>query len=246
MNTETPSPTLSTLLNTFEQFIQDLQDQGLRTVPCSGPLPSVSPAAPSVAAQVPARNTPPAVTAEPTAPSAPVRTPEPPMRKEAPDFPPAPEEKDLSGLVMLLLERLPECLEGRPPEDTRILLVVESGELSEPQNRELLQSMLYAIGYPLPAAQRPVSELRECTSPVQRIVCMGEAANDHLCTVKMGLSLVRGKWQDTPAGRMIATFPPSYLQDNPTGKRAAWGDLQKLLKDLGLSMPEWTRKKLGK
>jgi hypothetical protein len=147
---------------------------------------------------------------------------------------------------MLRLERLPECHETHPPEHTTLLLVLEARELYEPEHRNLLQSMLHAIGYPLPDQSEPVADITDCTDKACRILCMGEKANELFCTLNMGLNLVRGKWQATPAGRMIATYAPSYLVNNAAGKRAAWNDLQKLLQDLGLSVPEWTRKKLAK
>lgn len=147
---------------------------------------------------------------------------------------------------MLVLQRLPECLENHAPDQTSLLLVLEDRELKPPETRELLQSMLYAIGYPLPDTPEAVTDITACANKACRIVCMGEKANELFCTLNMGLKLVRGKWQSSPAGRMIATYAPSYLVNNPTGKRAAWNDLQKILQDLGLSVPEWTRKKLSK
>ncbi|MCC5843926.1 MAG: hypothetical protein JJU05_06720 [Verrucomicrobia bacterium] len=159
---------------------------------------------------------------------------------------PAPPAAKNTGLVMLHLDRLPECLENHSPDQTTLLLVLEAGELKQPEYRELLQSMLYAIGYPLPDNPEPVTDITDCTDKACRILCMGEKANELFCTLNMGLNLVRGKWQTSPAGRMIATYAPSYLVNNAAGKRAAWNDLQKILQDLGLSVPEWTRKKLSK
>lgn len=223
------SPSLASLLNTLDQFLQDLQDEGVRTLPCTGPLPPVAEG----------NGTPPRAAA-----AEPVRVPRP--QTELPAGPPSVSVvSPADGLVSLFLERLPECLGPHTPEETRVLLVLDAHELAEPEYRKLLQTMLHAIGYPLPETPQPVAALADCTEKACRILCLGEKANEYFCTVNMGLNLVRGKWQTTPAGRMIATYAPSYLLNNPAGKRAAWSDLQKLLQDLGLPVPEWTRKKLG-
>lgn len=233
----TPNPSLHTLIDTLETFIGDLQDQGIRTVPCTGPLPDVSPA--PVAAR-------PAANAPPPPPPAPARpapaTPSPAVPSPAPD--PAPSTA-APGLVTLHLLRMRECQDPHPPEQTALQLVIEPSEL-QGEPRDLLQSMLLAIGYALPETAEPLPAPPYPGTQAARILCMGENANEAFCTLQMGLSLVRGKWQTTPAGRMLATHAPSYLVNNPTGKRAAWNDLQKILQDLGLDVPEWTRKKLGK
>lgn len=224
--------TLHALLDTLDQFLHDLQDQGIRSVPCNAPLPPAPDALP-----------PPSVRQAKAASPGPVPAP-PPQAASAPPAPPA-ESGPEGELVMLWLERLADCMDATPPDQTAVLLILEPGELRQPEYRELLSAMLHAIGYPLPPGEgEPVHGLPDGPRKAARILCMGEKANAQFCTVNMGLSLVRGKWQASPAGRMIATHAPSYLMDNPAGKRAAWNDLQKLLEDLGLDVPEWTRKKL--
>lgn len=234
---------LNTLLNSFEQFLQDLKDEGVRTVPCSAALP---PPPDIPAAVTPSRQTPSEPASSRPAPVKPVPSKSAPV-EPAPAQPRAASTPETeSGLVMVQMERLPECLENHAPEQTSVLLVLEKQEIASAESRELLQSMLHAIGYALPEQTQPLTDLSECPRDAARILCMGEKANELFCTLNMGLNLVRGKWQSTSGGRMLATYPPSYLLNNPTGKRAAWNDLQKLLEDLGLSVPEWTRKKLSK
>lgn len=223
------SPSLASLLDTLDQFLRDLQDEGVRTLPCTGPLPPVA-----------EENDPPTRGAAAESARVPRHQTAPPAESSS-----VSAVRPADGLVSLLLERLPECLGPHTPEETRVLLVLDAHELAEPEYRKLLQTMLHAIGYPLPEPPQPVTALADCTDKACRILCLGEKANELFCTVNMGLNLVRGKWQTTPAGRMIATHAPSYLLNNPAGKRAAWSDLQKLLEDLGLTVPEWTRKKLG-
>jgi len=233
MTPSPPTPSIHAFLKTFETFVKDLQDQGIRSVPCTSAPPAAS--GPAKIPEIPAET----VEIQAAPPASP-----PDVKPTAPAAASIPS-KPRPGLVMFQIERLPECLENHSPRDTSVLIVLEEREL-EPAPRELLQTMLYTIGYPLPHTHEPFISAADCSDRTARILCLGEKANEAFCSLNMGLSLVRGKWQTTPAGRMLATYAPSSLLENNTGKRAAWNDLQKLLQDLGLSIPEWTRKKLSK
>ena len=54
--------------------------------------------------------------------------------------------------------------------------------------------------------------------------------------VKLGISKLRGTWQDFYGYKVLPTFHPAYLLRNPSKKREAWHDLQVVMKELGLEV----------
>ena len=221
--------TLPQLLDLLTAHVDALREQGIDRVPFSVPL-SIDPS--PAAATANAAPTPPPASAP-----APRTAPKPEAKSETKPTPPQ--------LVWLALKRLPECNDTLPPEQTRIIIICQQSDLTAP-HRDLLGKMLHSIGYPLPEIPpHPLETSADLHGKAQRILCFGPAAHAAISTLKMDLALVRGKWQNSPAGRMIATHAPAYLLNNPTGKKAVWTDLQTLLKDLGLTVPDWTRQKLS-
>jgi len=160
-----------------------------------------------------------------------------------PEVKPVVRETEPASLSLQVFQRMPECGDTSGPEETRILLVVESGEL-EQKHGILLREMLKAIGYQSESPVRAYRENESLAGLGARVLVMGNTALQAVSTSGMDLAIVRGMWQQSTHGKLISTFPPSYLHDNPPGKKAAWGDLQKLLNDLGLEVPDWTRKRL--
>lgn len=136
-----------------------------------------------------------------------------------------------------------ECKDRQPAENTRIVLVTEANEL-EGDNRQLLSDILNAIGYELPSHTEPFNSPGELAGKGARILVMGNPALQAVSPAGMDLKIVRGMWQQTPQGKVLSTYAPSSLLENTQGKKAAWGDLQKLLRELDLDIPEWTREKL--
>ncbi len=225
-------------LETLESHLEGLREKGTSKVIWKGPMPTTAkepdPPGPRPRQQV----TPPDVrVAEPPQP---VLPPSPPPPDETKSVPPH------SPLQVLRLKRAAECQDSLPAEKSRILLVMNAAELEEP-NRSLFSDMLTAIGYRLDEAEYlEWDQQTPLAGQAERMLVMGNDALQATSTAGMDLQIVRGMWQQSPHGKLLSTFPPSYLQDNPAGKKAAWSDLQKLLKDLGLLLPEWTVRKLGK
>lgn len=224
---------LSTVLDTLASYVEGLEDSGCAEVPLARPFePPTSPKRTPVA---------------PSPPKQPRAAPEAPTALLPPSTPP----KQVAGvssepqLMWVSLERLADCADAIPVHQTRLLLVTTEEELESP-HRELLADMLKAIGYGPPDAASPLREVSDLPERGGRILAMGNAALQKVSTAGMDLKIVRGMWQQSPGGKLISTFPPSYLHDNPPGKKAAWGDLQKILKDLRLDLPSWTRRRLKK
>lgn len=71
------------------------------------------------------------------------------------------------------------------------------------------------------------------------IVCLGSISLNFLLQpegkIKLGISKLRGQWQDFYGYKVLPTFHPAYLLRNPSKKREAWEDLQMVMKELGLS-----------
>ena len=64
------------------------------------------------------------------------------------------------------------------------------------------------------------------------IVVMGNTALRNLLEIKAGISSVRGHFRDYHGIPVMPTFHPAYLLRDPSKKREAWEDLQKVIKRL--------------
>lgn len=79
------------------------------------------------------------------------------------------------------------------------------------------------------------------------IVTLGNPATHALLDTKVGITRLRGQWQALPsldpdlAGvRVMPTFHPAYLLRSytPDNRRMVWSDLQAVLAELGLPVPQ--------
>jgi hypothetical protein len=227
---------LDSLLGDLESHLQYLEESGVSQIRLDHPLqriapPSADPGSKPRQQIIPAPAT---------------RAPEP-----TPSILPRPEVKNVvqkevaADIRFQVLTRLPACGDTVEAASTRIVLVTEAHELWPP-HLSLLQEILKAIGYECTGDAEPFTDGTLLTGRGARILAMGNPALQAVSTSGMDLKIVRGMWQQSPHGKLLSTYPPSTLTDNPRGKKAAWGDLQKLLADLKLDVPEWTRQKLKK
>ncbi len=74
------------------------------------------------------------------------------------------------------------------------------------------------------------------------IVCLGSISINFLLQpegkIKLGISKLRGQWQDFYGYKVLPTYHPAYLLRNPSKKREAWADLQIVMKELCLELPK--------
>ena len=74
------------------------------------------------------------------------------------------------------------------------------------------------------------------------IVALGNTAVQALLDTKLGITKLRGQWKLYRGILVMPTYHPSYLlREGPaqrTAKQEAWEDLQKVMKQLGLSAPK--------
>ena len=66
------------------------------------------------------------------------------------------------------------------------------------------------------------------------IVCLGAVSSQALLQSKLSIGRLRQTFHQYHDSKVIAIYHPAYLLRNPDAKRAAWADLQMLMKDAGL------------
>ena len=69
-------------------------------------------------------------------------------------------------------------------------------------------------------------------------ICMlGKVAASSLLDTSLAVGRLRGKWHRYKGIASIVTYHPSYLLREPSAKKAAWEDLQMLMRGMGLKLP---------
>tara|TARA_R110002073_G_scaffold38537_4_gene110419 strand:+ start:1591 stop:2517 length:927 start_codon:yes stop_codon:yes gene_type:complete len=66
------------------------------------------------------------------------------------------------------------------------------------------------------------------------IVCLGAVSGQALLDSKLSVGRLRGQFHPYFDSKVIVTYHPAYLLRNPAAKKAAWEDLQMMLRDAGL------------
>lgn len=227
----TPPQSIS-LIDTLTSYLEGLDEAGLSTVPLAAPFPAAPPEPP-----------PPRPRQQP-APIPPVEKPQAPQ----PILPPPPLPEPLvtpvaDKLVWCTLVRMAACEDHLPATETTVVLVT-SAEDCRAEHGVLLEQILKAAGFEMLGKPMQFTQAGDLEGAGSRILAMGNQALQAVSTSGMDLRIVRGMWQSTPFGRLISTYPPSALHDNPAGKKAVWQDLKKLLQDLSLDIPDWTKQQL--
>jgi uracil-DNA glycosylase family 4 len=69
------------------------------------------------------------------------------------------------------------------------------------------------------------------------IVALGAVAAKTLLAVNAPMAELRGRWYDFRGTKLAVTYHPAFLLRDPRQKKEAWKDLQRVMKELGLSMP---------
>ncbi len=99
-----------------------------------------------------------------------------------------------------------------------------------PQNRDPeSQEAANCIGY----LYRQIELVRpEC------ICLLGRIAAQTLLQTAMPMRLLRGKWQRVRGIPTLVTYHPAALLRNPAWKKDAWEDLQMIMREMGLPLPD--------
>lgn len=70
------------------------------------------------------------------------------------------------------------------------------------------------------------------------IVALGAVAAKTLLAINAPMAELRGRWYDFRGTKLAVTYHPAFLLRDPRQKKEAWKDLQMVMRDLGLPMPE--------
>ena len=70
------------------------------------------------------------------------------------------------------------------------------------------------------------------------ICCLGTVAAQNLLDTKIAVGKLRGKIHDYRGAKVVVTYHPSYLLRNPSAKKQTWEDIQLLLREMGLPVPD--------
>ncbi|HEU5163243.1 MAG TPA: uracil-DNA glycosylase [Thermoanaerobaculia bacterium] len=70
------------------------------------------------------------------------------------------------------------------------------------------------------------------------IVTLGKFAAQSLLGRGVAISAVRGEWHSYGAIRVMPTYHPAYLLRTPSAKKDVWKDMQKVMGELGIAVPE--------
>lgn len=88
------------------------------------------------------------------------------------------------------------------------------------------------------AACRPFLD-QQITAIQPRIICaLGTFAAQTLLNTQTRISDLRGRFHDLNGVKVLPTFHPAYLLRNPGQKKRVWEDLQRIMVDLNLPLPE--------
>ena len=70
------------------------------------------------------------------------------------------------------------------------------------------------------------------------ICCLGAVAAQNLLETTVAVGRLRGKIHDYRGVKVVVTYHPSYLLRNPSAKKQTWEDIQMLMREMGLPLPQ--------
>lgn len=72
------------------------------------------------------------------------------------------------------------------------------------------------------------------------ICCLGAVAAQNLLATERAIGKLRGQVFSHQGSKVICTYHPAYLLRNPAAKKDTWADLQILMREMGLPLPNRT------
>jgi DNA polymerase len=70
------------------------------------------------------------------------------------------------------------------------------------------------------------------------ICCLGAVAAQNLLETTASIGKLRGRFHDYKGFQVLCTYHPAYLLRNPAAKRPAWDDMQLLIAEMGIELPQ--------
>jgi DNA polymerase len=74
------------------------------------------------------------------------------------------------------------------------------------------------------------------------ICCLGAVAATNLLKTTVSIGKLRGKVHSYRGINVVATYHPAYLLRNPAAKKDTWADMQMLMREMGIEIPDWKNK----
>ncbi len=68
------------------------------------------------------------------------------------------------------------------------------------------------------------------------IVCLGAVSSQELLQNKLSIGKMRGRLHQYFESKVLVTYHPAYLLRTPAAKKAAWDDLQLMMRDAGIQI----------
>lgn len=129
------------------------------------------------------------------------------------------------GKAGQLLTKMIEAMGYRREE----VFIANTVKCRPPNNRAPLPEEMEAC---LPYLQQQIGLIKP-----KVIIGLGATAIKGLLGKTVGITRLRGTWQEYGGIRLMPTFHPSYLLRDPSKKKDVWQDLQLVLKVLGREPP---------
>ncbi len=124
------------------------------------------------------------------------------------------------GKAGQLLDKIIEAI-GRRRED---VFIGNINRCRPPQNRTPTLAEAHTCR---PFLTREITVVRP-----KIIVVLGNTATQNLLDTKIGITKLRGEFQDYYGVKVMPTFHPAYLLRDPTKKRETWEDMKKVRDEL--------------
>jgi uracil-DNA glycosylase family 4 len=70
------------------------------------------------------------------------------------------------------------------------------------------------------------------------ICCLGAVAAQNLLYTTASIGKLRGRFHDYRGMKVLCTYHPAYLLRNPAAKRPTWEDMQLLMAEMGIELPQ--------
>jgi DNA polymerase len=70
------------------------------------------------------------------------------------------------------------------------------------------------------------------------LVALGAVAAKTLLAINAPMTELRGRWYDFRGTKLAVTYHPAFLLRDPRQKKETWKDLQMVMKEMGLPLPE--------
>jgi uracil-DNA glycosylase family 4 len=70
------------------------------------------------------------------------------------------------------------------------------------------------------------------------LVALGAVAAKSLLAINAPMSELRGRWYDFRGTKLAVSYHPAFLLRDPRQKKETWKDLQMVMKEMGLPLPE--------